>query len=922
MNRILCRRAAVVLLVIALSACGNGDSASYVASAQKHLAKADYGAAIIELKNALKMTPNRADARFLLAQAFLASGNPAGAETEARKAVEFGYPADQALPLLLRALLLEGEYRKVVAEPLDRRVLSPAALADADTSRGLAYLALDDRAAARTALDSALAADPGYLQAKVARVRLAAADNDVAGALEQANAILAAAPNEVEVLILKADLQSAMGARDEGIKTLEQAVAVKPDNAQARWALVVALAADRKFAEAGSHLAEAKKLAPDDPRTWYTEALLAYMQGNMSTARQSVERAKYFAPDYVPAIYLSGLVDLRVGANAAAEGALRAVVAKVPNDDGARRALATAYVRRGKTSQALETLDPLLRRAPNDSSLLRATAEVYLASNDLAKAAEYFARANKLDSGNVPGRIRLAQVRFAMGETALAVKDLEALAAAEPEVPEPNLALISAYLQERDFDNALAAVAALEKKQPSSAVTYNVKGVVYMTRGDYKNARASFEKAVSLDPDFAAANFNLARLDIVDRNYDAARKRYQQLLAKEPDSEPAHLALARLLVTTNAPPGEVRAAIARAITANPMSDRPRLALIAYNGQLRDWRAAVDAAEKARAALPDNPRIVEALGTAQFAAGDTNQAIETFKRAVQMQPDSPAPLIRLAQVQDKIKDYDGSIASLRAAIERQPDLPGAWMAIAEVYADAGRFEAGIDDARRLQKQRADRAVGFAIEGELRARQKKWPESAAAYRLALARQPTPFIAVRLQSTLLAAGKVDEAGAAARQWIKDHPTDVTMRAYLAEQSVGRKDYRAAAELLTRALELEPDNGTLLNNLAWALNELDDPKAVELAARAYAQSPTDAFVADTYGWILVQHGDISRGIELLRQAVELQPNNSGMRMRLARALVKAGNRDAARKELEILAKEEGASSMRAQAQQLLKEL
>ena len=79
-------------------------------------------------------------------------------------------------------------------------------------------------------------------------------------------------------------------------------------------------------------------------------------------------------------------------------------------------------VRRGSASQALSTLEPLLRRASNNSSLLRTIAEIHLASNDIEKATEYFAKADKLASGSVAGRVRLAQARLTSGETAQAIK--------------------------------------------------------------------------------------------------------------------------------------------------------------------------------------------------------------------------------------------------------------------------------------------------------------------------------------------------------------------------------------------------------------------------------------------------------------------------------------------------------------------
>ena len=526
-----------------------------------------------------------------------------------------------------------------------------------------------------------------------------------------------------------------------------------------------------------------------------------------------------------------------------------------------------------------------------------------------------------MDSGSVAGRIRLAQVKLANGNTTEAIKDLEALAASAPVVPDPDLALINAYVQLRDFEKAFVAVARLEKKQPSIAATHNAKGVVYMARDDRKNARTSFEKAVSLDPEYAAAALNLAKLDLLDRNYDGARKRYEQVLAKEPQSEAALLALAELLVAMKAPADEVTATIWRAAVAKPRSVQPWLALIAYNRQRQDWKAANENLQRALWWLPDDPQIIEALAMAQIQAGETNQGMESLKRAAQKQPGSPASLLRLAELQVKIGDNDGAIKSLQAGIDRQPDLPDMWMALADIYAKASRIQAGIDSARRLQKERPERTGGFALEGELYARLQKWTESAAAFRVAMTRQATPYLVMRLHSMLWAEGKTDEANAVALQWIKGHPTDVAVRAHLAEHFMASKDYRAATAQLLSAVKHAPDNLMLLNNLGRSLNELGDPKAVDYAARAYAQAPTNAEAADTYGRVLVAQGDAVRGVELLRQAVDMAPGDADKRMRLARALLNAGNNQAARRELEVLATVVGAPAVRAEAEKLLKE-
>ncbi len=55
-------------------------------------------------------------------------GDAVGAETEARKALQLGYPPDEAYPVLARALLAQGEYREGRhASSRDRKLATPEA---------------------------------------------------------------------------------------------------------------------------------------------------------------------------------------------------------------------------------------------------------------------------------------------------------------------------------------------------------------------------------------------------------------------------------------------------------------------------------------------------------------------------------------------------------------------------------------------------------------------------------------------------------------------------------------------------------------------------------------------------------------------------------------------------------------------------
>jgi cytochrome c-type biogenesis protein CcmH/NrfG len=64
-----------------LTGCDGGSPAASIAAAQQALAKGDANAAIIRAKTALQHAPQSAEARFVLGQALLASGDAAATAT-------------------------------------------------------------------------------------------------------------------------------------------------------------------------------------------------------------------------------------------------------------------------------------------------------------------------------------------------------------------------------------------------------------------------------------------------------------------------------------------------------------------------------------------------------------------------------------------------------------------------------------------------------------------------------------------------------------------------------------------------------------------------------------------------------------------------------------------------------------------------
>ena len=466
-----------------------------VVSAKNHLAKNDRAAAIIELKNALQKKPNLAEARFLLGNALLDNSEFAAAEKELRKARELGYSSDAITPVLARLLVSRGDYKKAIEEFAWVEVRGSKAKAELQTAVGQAYLGTDYLSVARDRFAVALALQPDYPQALVGQARVTAIEGDLAKALPMIETALEKSPAMPEAWQLKGDILRGQGQVEPALAAYRKALEVKPDYLPAHSALMSMLMRQGKIDDAGRQLAAMQKIAPAHPEPLYWEALLAYQQKNLAGAREAIQKQLALTPDNVSGLVLAGRIHNRLGSYAEAEANLLKALSSEPKQRVARMTLVDTYVRIGKSSKALEALKPLLSDAELTADVLILAGEVYARNGEGAKAAAYFQKAATLDSKNATQRRAVALSYLAKGENERALRELEAVAAAEPGIG-ADLAVIATLARQRKFDEALVAIAALDKKQPDSAFTHNLRGEILVAKRDIAGARASFAAGI------------------------------------------------------------------------------------------------------------------------------------------------------------------------------------------------------------------------------------------------------------------------------------------------------------------------------------------------------------------------------------------------------------------------------------------
>ncbi len=893
---------ASLLFTFVLAACGGESPETMVASAKGYLAKNDQKAAVIQLKNALQANPNLGEARFLLGKALLESGNPVAAAVELGKARELKYPEDEVTPLFAKSQLMLGQAAKVSDEFAKVKLSSAAGNADLQTTVGLAFLAQGKSDPAKAAFEAALAAVPDYAPAVIGMAKLKAGNRDLPGALALIDAALQKSPALFEAWQLKGLLQLAQGDATAATAAYRKALEVKPDYLPAHFALI-SLSMDQGQLEAAGKQIETLKSVAAVPQTSFLQAQLFYRQKDFKAAQEAIQQYLKFLPDDPLGQQLAGVIAYELQAYSTAETYLLKVLPKTPELGLARRVLIATYLKSGHPEKALAILQPVLGKIEKNSDMLALAGEVFMQNGDVDKAEAHFVKAAALDPGNTAKRTSVALSHLAKGNVGPAQEELEQLAATDTGI-KADMGLIASYLKARKYDQALKAIAGLEKKQPQNALVDNLRGSALMAKGELANARKSFEQALAKNPAFLPAAVNLANLDLAAKKPDEAKKRIEAVVAKDEKNVQALLALAELQAKTGAKPDEVAALVSKAVSIAPTEPAPRLALISLYLATKDNNKALSAAQEAMSALPDRPEILDAVGRVQQVAGQNNQALATYAKLASLLPNSPQPYLRMAEIQIGAKDAEAAMQSLRRALAVKANSVEAQRGIMMLDLGAGRSAEAIAMARQVQKQRPNEAVGYVLEGDAHALTKAWKAAAVAYRNGVQKTGSGDLAIKLHAALVASGTPAEADAFAASWMKEHASDARFINYLAEEALARKDYAKAGNHYRRLLELQPNNAAVLNNLAWALAQAKDPKALEFAEKANKLAPDQPPVMDTLGNLLVAQGDAARGVELLKKAVELAPQNAPIRLNYAKALVKTGKKAEAKKELDELAK------------------
>jgi cellulose synthase operon protein C len=915
-------RTLLASLLILLAGCRGDSEADLIAKAKAELSQHDHAAATIHLKNALDRNPASAEARLLLGRTLLATGDSANALIELRKAMDAKASEDEVVPEIARALLAQGKAPKLVGEFGGKTLSAPAANASLRTLVATAQASQGKAEAARRSVAQALQSQAGYAPALVLNARLDASSGQIEPALRQLDEVLANEPGHGVAGLLKADiLWQVKGDADGAMALYQQVRAAHPQSLAAHLAVVRLRLQKNQLAAAHTDFAVLQKLAPKHPDTLFLQAQLALADKDFKGSREISERLLSAAPHNVHVLLLAGAAEMGMDQLTQAAGLFDRALKVAPGLVPARQMLAQALMKSGQPDKALDVLQPAVDAATADARSLAMAGEAWLMTGDSRRAEALFQRALKVQPDDAGLRTGMAMAQLAGSDGGAAEAKLEAIAQVDSS-SRADLALISARLRQNDLPGALKAVAALERKQADQPLPLVLRGRVQLLQGDSAAARASLDQALVRQPGFLPAVSMLAELDVADHKPTSARQRFETLIKADPQNMAARLALVRLDRRLGAPDAALVAQLRRAVLAKPSDPAPHVMLVEQLLASGDGPGAQAAAQDAAAALPNDLAVMDALGRAQLAVGDSQRAVNTFTRLAAQQPKNPLHLVHLADARIAAQDTAAAAQALRQALQIQPDHLLAQRGLALLALRDKRPNEALAIARGLQQRLPRDAVGFALEGEVEARGGHWPAAAAAIARALERQPHSELAVQQHAYLTRAGLTAEAERMSAAWQKAHPEDGAFLYHLGNAAFAAHDWPTAEARYRAVLKLQPRHAAATNNIAWILATQHRDGAVAMAEQALAILPDRPAMLDTLALAQESEGQLAKAVNTQKRAVELSPRDPSLQLRLARLQIKKGDTSDARELLEALSHLGPSFSGHAEAVGLLKSL
>jgi tetratricopeptide (TPR) repeat protein len=438
-----------------------------------------------------------------------------------------------------------------------------------------------------------------------------------------------------------------------------------------------------------------------------------------------------------------------------------------------------------------------------------------------------------------------------------------------------------------------------------------------------KKAIEQYQKITELQPEDTDSLLTLGRLQKVAQNSVEAEKAYKKILDIDPANEDALTGLA--IVYADLGDSKRAAELLERVTTKTPSVRTLMALAAQYEQLRDYALAAETLKKTLELAPGNTDAMKALAQNLLLAENVDEALKVYTELAAADKKDATAQLRLSQIYREKRDFDKARQAAKAALEIEPDsLETRYNEITLLEAEGKSAEATTALKNLLTStakknysagERSNRIVLLERLGLMYRNNEQYTEAvetfrqvaeldpnlggrtaaqiADTYRIAkdytkaleeansaTKKHPEDRVLRAVRASLLAeTGKTDEAAAELKSLLdgkNDRETYITL-AQVYEKAKNYSEMSKAVDAAEKLSESKEDKESIAFMRGAMFEKMKNYDAAESEFRKVLQfNPKNASALNYLGYMLADRNvRLSDALQMIKQAVELDPNN-----------------------------------------------
>jgi tetratricopeptide (TPR) repeat protein len=494
-----------------------------------------------------------------------------------------------------------------------------------------------------------------------------------------------------------------------------------------------------------------------------------------------------------------------------------------------------------------KNMDPLYMRTQADYFFAVAEAQSYDGQHQ--KAVESFKMVLVYDQSSAEVPLRLSAEYVKLGLVNQALEQAEIAVSKNPKYIDARLMLGGLYSSLKVYDKALAQYSEVLKQEPENTEAPLYIGAVYAEQKQYDKAIKYFQSLEKND-DYQTphlAHYYIARIHAGQdgkAHQQAAEQEYKKALEIKPEHVESVLGLSDLYTKMGA------GVKATQVLATFQKEHGPSAHVA-----------------------------ETLGAMYLEAEQYDLAYEQFAILEQNTDDTLNIKVKMALILIEQKKYTAAVTKLQEVLAQAPDSDKIRFYLAAVYEEIKQPEKAVENFQRVPSE-SQFYTEAVVHATYLMKQAKDLDGALKFAKTAAdsRQDLPQLVAVYASLLDEKSDYKTAFDVLSKGVQKFPEQVQLRFFLGTVNDHLGNKEAVVQNMKKVIEMDPNHVQGLNYLAYTYSEMNQSldEAESLVKRALEIEPKDAYIMDTYGWILFKQGKLNDSIRVLEAAYHNQPTES----------------------------------------------